>query len=58
MIKGLFLAALSGLVLYFAIGIFICWMVSWAGDEKFSLNGVTIKFIFRWPIMFFRRSKI
>lgn len=56
--KGLVLAVIIGAILYFAIGTFICWAVSWAGDEKFSFNGVTFNFIAKWPWLFLKKSKI
>lgn len=55
MIGKLFIIILMLIALYLVIGTVICWFVSWAGDEKFSLNGVTFKFILAWPRMFFTK---
>lgn len=40
--------------LYIAAGTIICWLLSTAGDEKMSLNGVTMRFIFTWPLFLFK----
>jgi len=44
--------------LYIAAGTFACWALSSAGDEKMSLNGVTIKFILTWPQFLFKAKML
>lgn len=44
--------------LYIAAGVFACWALSSAGDEKMSLNGVTIKFILTWPRFLFKAKML
>ena len=44
--------------IYFAAGTIICWLVSWAGDEKMSFNGVTIRTILTWPKLFIKKPKM
>jgi len=44
--------------IYIALGTVICWLLSSAGDEKMSLNGVTLRFIFTWPFFLLRSKAI
>ena len=40
--------------IYIALGTVFCWLLASAGDEKMSLNGVTMRFIFTWPLFLFK----
>lgn len=46
------------IVIYIAVGTGICWLLSSAGGEKMSLNGVSIRFILTWPLFLFRSKAI
>lgn len=51
----LILCLLGGLATYTIVGFFMALLMTSAGGEKFTLDPMTIKFIFMWPGIFFNR---